>query len=49
MRFSATPPHPQGPAPARVGAHTRDVLGRVLGYEPARIDAPIASGAVQQA
>jgi len=49
MRFSATPPRPQGPAPARVGAHTRDVLGRVLGYAPARIDALIAAGAVRQA
>jgi crotonobetainyl-CoA:carnitine CoA-transferase CaiB-like acyl-CoA transferase len=48
MRFSATP-RPQGLAPARVGAQTRDVLGRVLGYESARIDALIASGAVQQA
>lgn len=48
MRFSATPPRPQEPAPARVGAHTRDVLGRVLGYEAARIDALLTSGAVQQ-
>jgi crotonobetainyl-CoA:carnitine CoA-transferase CaiB-like acyl-CoA transferase len=49
VRFSATPPRPQGPAPARVEAHTRDVLGRVLSYESARIDALLTGGAVQQA
>ena len=48
MRFSATPPRPQGPAPSRVGAHTREVLGRVLGYADARIDALVAAGAVHQ-
>ena len=49
MRFSATPPRPQGPAPSRVGAHTRQVLERVLRYEPARVDALVAAGAVYQA
>ena len=46
MRFSLTPLHPQGPAPARVGLHTREVLMRVLGYDGARIDTLIQAGAV---
>jgi len=48
LRFSATPLRPQGPAPARIGAHTREVLAKVLGYDEARIEALLASGAVRQ-
>lgn len=49
MRFSATPSSPQGPAPARVGSHTREVLADVLGYSHDRIDALIVAKAVYQA
>ena len=49
MRFSATPSEPQGPAPAQVGSHTREVLADVLGYSHDRIDALIAAKAVHQA
>jgi formyl-CoA transferase len=37
---------PAGPAPYRVGEHTREVLADVLGYAPARIEGLLASGAV---
>jgi crotonobetainyl-CoA:carnitine CoA-transferase CaiB-like acyl-CoA transferase len=48
MRFSATPLRPRGPAPARVGLHTREVLARVCKYDEARIAALLAAGAVAQ-
>ena len=35
---------PQGPAPYRVGEHTRAVLEDVLGYAPARIQELVARG-----
>jgi crotonobetainyl-CoA:carnitine CoA-transferase CaiB-like acyl-CoA transferase len=45
VRITATPFHvdgaplrPAGPAPWRIGEHTRQVLTDVLGYTPARID-----------
>lgn len=41
---SAVPP--TGPAPYRVGEHTRQVLGDLLGYPGARIDALLRSGAI---
>jgi len=41
------PVHPQGPAPHRVGQHTRDVLANLLGYDEKRISALLASRAVE--
>jgi len=41
------PVHPQGPAPHRVGQHTRDVLANLLGYDEERIAALLASRAVE--
>jgi crotonobetainyl-CoA:carnitine CoA-transferase CaiB-like acyl-CoA transferase len=41
------PVHPQGPAPHRVGQHTRDVLANLLGYDDERIAALLASRAVE--
>jgi crotonobetainyl-CoA:carnitine CoA-transferase CaiB-like acyl-CoA transferase len=41
------PVHPQGPAPHRVGQHTRDVLANLLGYDNAKIAALLASRAVE--
>ena len=45
VRVTATPFHvdgaplrPAGPAPWRIGEHTRAVLTEVLGYSPARVD-----------
>ena len=44
---TASPVHPAGPAPYRVGEHSRLVLSGLLGYDAARIDTLIASGAVE--
>jgi crotonobetainyl-CoA:carnitine CoA-transferase CaiB-like acyl-CoA transferase len=33
------PVHPAGPAPHRVGEHTREVLGEVLGYSAEKVEA----------
>jgi crotonobetainyl-CoA:carnitine CoA-transferase CaiB-like acyl-CoA transferase len=41
------PVHPRGPAPYRVGEHTRAVLREVLGYPSDRIDALRASGVIE--
>jgi formyl-CoA transferase len=41
------PVHPQGPAPHRVGQHTRDVLANLLGYDEERIAALLTSRAVE--
>jgi CoA:oxalate CoA-transferase len=53
VRVTATPFHldgapvvPQGPAPYRVGEHTRSVLADVLGYAPARIEALLNAAAI---
>jgi CoA:oxalate CoA-transferase len=53
VRITGTPFHldgrplgPSGPAPYRVGEHSRVVLGELLGYSPARIEELLASGAV---
>jgi len=53
VHVTATPFHvdgaavpPQGPAPYRVGEHTRMVLSEVLGYPPARIEALVAARAI---
>jgi CoA:oxalate CoA-transferase len=40
------PPGPAGPAPYRIGEHTRAVLEDFLGYDPARIEALRAAGAI---
>ncbi len=45
--WDGRPIHPAGPAPYRVGEHSRLVLSGLLGYDAARIDALIASGAVE--
>jgi CoA:oxalate CoA-transferase len=54
VRVTATPFHvdghpsvPGGPAPYRVGEHTRQVLRDVLGYDPERIAELERAGAVQ--
>jgi crotonobetainyl-CoA:carnitine CoA-transferase CaiB-like acyl-CoA transferase len=56
VRVTATPFHldgdpvvPQGPAPYRVGEHTRSVLADVLGYAPARIETLLTAGAIATA
>jgi crotonobetainyl-CoA:carnitine CoA-transferase CaiB-like acyl-CoA transferase len=41
------PVHPQGPAPHRVGEHTRDVLANLLGYDEERIAALLTSRVVE--
>ncbi len=41
------PVHPLGPAPYRVGEHTRDVLANLLGYDEERITALLTSRAVE--
>jgi crotonobetainyl-CoA:carnitine CoA-transferase CaiB-like acyl-CoA transferase len=41
------PVHPLGPAPYRVGEHTRDVLTNLLGYDEERIAALLSSGGVE--
>ncbi|HVQ75790.1 MAG TPA: CaiB/BaiF CoA-transferase family protein [Candidatus Binatia bacterium] len=43
------PTHPAGPAPYRVGEHTRQVLTDVLGYAPARIEELERAGAIATA
>src|SRR5262249_61242101 len=53
VRITAVPFHvdgrpvtPRGAAPYRVGEHTRAVLGEVLGYSRARIDALQSLGTI---
>jgi formyl-CoA transferase len=41
------PVHPRGPAPHRVGQHTRDVLANLLGYDKERIAALLTSHVVE--
>ena len=55
IRVTATPFHvdgaplqPAGPAPWRIGEHTREVLGGVLGYTPARLDELRRAGAIAE-
>jgi CoA:oxalate CoA-transferase len=55
VRVTATPFHvdgeplrPAGPAPWRIGEHTREVLTKVLGYPPERIEALRAAGAIAE-
>jgi crotonobetainyl-CoA:carnitine CoA-transferase CaiB-like acyl-CoA transferase len=45
--LDGAPVHPQGPAPYRVGEHTRDVLEHLLGYDEERITALLSSGVVE--
>jgi crotonobetainyl-CoA:carnitine CoA-transferase CaiB-like acyl-CoA transferase len=54
VRVTATPfrvdgqvPGPRGPAPYRVGEHTRKVLAEILGYAPERIEELRALGAIE--
>lgn len=53
--MTATPFHvddaplrPAGPAPWRIGEHTREVLTGVLGYTPARADELRRAGAIAE-
>jgi crotonobetainyl-CoA:carnitine CoA-transferase CaiB-like acyl-CoA transferase len=55
VRVTATPFHvdgaplrPAGPAPWRIGEDTREVLTKVLGYTPARIDELRRAGVVAE-
>lgn len=41
------PVHPRGPAAYRVGEHTRDVLGGLLGYEAGRIAELLSAGVIE--
>jgi len=47
FHWDGRPVHPAGPAPYRVGEHSRLVLSEVLGYDRERIDALIRCGAVE--
>ena len=54
-RVTATPFHvdgapvaPAGPAPWRIGEHTREVLTSVLGYTPARVEELRRAGAIAE-
>ena len=46
FQIDGRPTLPAGPAPYRVGEHTRQVLTEVLGYAPARIEALERAGAI---
>jgi crotonobetainyl-CoA:carnitine CoA-transferase CaiB-like acyl-CoA transferase len=46
-QLDGRPVHPLGPAPHRVGEHTRDVLANLLGYDEERIAALLTSRAVE--
>ena len=55
VRVTATPFHvdgaplkPQGPAPYRIGEHTRAVLADVLGYTPERVETLRRAGAIAE-
>jgi crotonobetainyl-CoA:carnitine CoA-transferase CaiB-like acyl-CoA transferase len=55
VRITGTPAHldgqpvePRGPAPYRVGEHTRPVLEGLLGYPPERVDEILALGAAAE-
>jgi CoA:oxalate CoA-transferase len=47
FQLDRKPLGPAGPAPYRVGEHTRAVLEGLLGYAPARVDALAAAGAIE--
>jgi len=56
VRINAVPFHvdgrglvPAGPAPYRVGEHTRAVLGEVAGYADARVEELLALGVIAEA
>ena len=56
VRVTAPPFHldggplaPAGPAPYRIGQHTREVLTGLLGYSPERVDSLTVQGAVSTA
>jgi crotonobetainyl-CoA:carnitine CoA-transferase CaiB-like acyl-CoA transferase len=48
LHLDGAPVPPAGPAPWRIGEHTREVLTGVLGYLPARVDALRAAGVVAE-
>ncbi len=45
--WDGRPVHPMGPAPYRVGEHSRVVLSEVLGYDQGQIESLIRCGAVE--
>jgi CoA:oxalate CoA-transferase len=47
FHWDGRPVHPAGPAPYRVGEHSRLVLSKVLGYDRERIEDLIRCGAVE--
>jgi formyl-CoA transferase len=54
VRVTAAPFHldgapvpPRGPAPYRIGEHTREVLMELLGYDKERIEALLAGGVIE--
>jgi len=47
FHLDGAPVHPAGPAPHRVGEHTREVLRELLGYSDARIDALVQQGVIE--
>ena len=47
FHLDGRPTHPRGPAPHRVGEHTRHVLGGLLGYAEERIAALVAAGVAE--
>jgi crotonobetainyl-CoA:carnitine CoA-transferase CaiB-like acyl-CoA transferase len=49
FQVDGQPTVPRGPAPYRVGEHTRQVLAEVLGYTPERIGELEKLGAVHSA
>jgi crotonobetainyl-CoA:carnitine CoA-transferase CaiB-like acyl-CoA transferase len=46
IQVDGHPSLPRGPAPYRVGEHTREILSTVLGYPESRIDELKAAGAI---
>ena len=48
FHVDGTPLAPAGPAPWRIGEHTREVLTSVLGYTPARVDELRRAGAIAE-
>jgi crotonobetainyl-CoA:carnitine CoA-transferase CaiB-like acyl-CoA transferase len=46
FQVDGAPPGPAGPAPYRIGEHTRVVLEGLLGYDAARLAALAAAGAI---
>jgi crotonobetainyl-CoA:carnitine CoA-transferase CaiB-like acyl-CoA transferase len=47
FQLDGRPVHPAGPAPYRVGEHTRAVLTELLGYKDRDIDDLAQAGAIE--